>query len=116
MIQIVPQVKIFQHPGPVDFRKGIDGLAGVCRVVLGRDPLCGAIFLFINRPRTSIKVLVYDGQGFWCCQKRLSSGKFRYWSNGGEGEKALSAPELQALLFNGNPQGVQAAADWRKVS
>jgi transposase len=62
---------------PADFRRGIDGLAQLCRASLKSDPLGGAQFVFRNRRRTAIKLLVYDGQGFWLCQKGLSKGKFR---------------------------------------
>jgi len=48
---------------PVDFRKGIDGLAAICRQVLRADPFSGTCFVFGNRTRTAIKVLIYDGQG-----------------------------------------------------
>jgi len=52
----------------VDFRKGIDGLAGVCRQKLAQDPFAGHLFVFRNRRATAIKILCYDTQGFWCCQ------------------------------------------------
>ena len=69
MIQITPQMRILLAVAPADFRKGIDGLAGVCRRVLGSDPFSGYVFVFRNRRATAIKILVYDGQGFWLCQK-----------------------------------------------
>jgi transposase len=53
---------------PADFRKGIDGLAGLCRQALKSDPFSGAIFVFRNRRGTAVKLLVYDSQGFWLCQ------------------------------------------------
>ena len=62
---------------PADFRKGIDGLARLCTEQLKRDPFCGWVFVFRKRRATAVKVLVYDGQGFWLCHKRLSSGRFR---------------------------------------
>ena len=65
MIQITPHMRIFQHIEPVDFRNGIDGLAGICKNHLKQDPLSGTLFIFTNRKRNSIKLLVYDGQGFW---------------------------------------------------
>ena len=67
---------------------------------------------------TAIKVLVYDGQGFWLCQKRLSSGRFRWWPVRGcrsEVAKRLAAHQLQVLLSAGNPAGAQGAPDWRPV-
>jgi transposase len=60
MIQVTPQMRILVAVQPADFRKGIDGLAKVCRAVLHRDPFSGCIFVFCNRSRKSIKLLVYD--------------------------------------------------------
>ena len=67
---------------PADFRKGIDGLARVAREELDSDPFSGWIFVFRNRKATAVKILVYDGQGFWLCYKRLSRGRFRFWPGG----------------------------------
>ena len=50
---------------PVDFRKGIDGLARLCKDVLQQDPFRGWVFVFRNHRATAVKILVYDGQGFW---------------------------------------------------
>ena len=74
MIQLSPQSRIFLATEPVDFRKGIDGLAAVCRQRLGDNPLEGAVYVFRNRSGTSLKLLLYDGQGYWLCMKRLSTG------------------------------------------
>lgn len=65
MIQITPHMRIFVAVEPVDFRAGIDGLVAVCRKRLQADAFSGALFVFGNRARTGIKVVVYDGQGFW---------------------------------------------------
>jgi transposase len=64
MIQLTPQSRIFLATEPVDFRKGIDGLAAVCRQRLGDNPLEGAVYVFRNRSGTSLKLLLYDGQDF----------------------------------------------------
>ena len=77
MIQISPQMRILACTKPVDFRKGIDGLAHICRQVLEADPFSGTVFVFCNRRKTALKLLCYDGQGFWLCQKRLSSGALK---------------------------------------
>jgi transposase len=79
MLQITPQMKILVAVEPADFRKGIDGLVRLCKDSLQEDPFAGAVFVFRNRRGTAIKVLVYDGQGFWLCHKRLSEGRFRWW-------------------------------------
>jgi transposase len=68
MIQITPQMRILVAVQPVDFRKGIDGLAALCRQALASDPLDGALFVFCSRRGHAIKCLTYDGQGFWICQ------------------------------------------------
>ena len=79
MLQLTPQSCIFVATQPVDFRKGIDGLAPVCRQVLGENPLEGAVYVFRNRTGTALKLLCYDGQGYWLMMKRLSQGRFTWW-------------------------------------
>jgi hypothetical protein len=64
MIQITPHMRIWVAVEPMDFRAGIDGLVAACRKRLQADPFSGALFVFGNRARTAIKILVYDGQGF----------------------------------------------------
>ena len=83
MIQITPQMRILVAVESVDFRKGIDSLAELCRQKLDADPFSGYLFVFRSRRATSIKVLVYDGQGFWLATKRLSKGRFRWWPDEG---------------------------------
>jgi transposase len=116
MLQITPHMRIMLAVQPVDFRKGIDGLAGLCRQVLREDPFAGTLFVFCNKKGTAIKVLVYDGQGFWLCQKRLSQGRFR-WRPDAQDRQAqqLAAHELQLLLWNGNPDTAPVAGMWKKL-
>ena len=73
MIQVTPQMRILVAVAPADFRKGIDGLACVCRETLRQDPFSGYVFVFGNRCRKAIKILVYGGQALWLCQNHLSS-------------------------------------------
>jgi transposase len=117
MLQVVPQQRIYLAVEPVDFRKGVDGLAALCRQKLQQDPLSGALFLFTNRSRTSVKVLVYDGDGMWLCLKRLSQGRFRWWPEGkGAAVEVLAARQLQILLWNGNPERADLAPLWRPLA
>ena len=123
MLQITPQMKILVAIEPVDFRKGIDGLAAVCKASLAQDPFAGAVFVFRNRRATAIKVLVYDGQGFWLCQKRLSEGRFRWWpkpanrsATADPATSALAAHQLAVLFSAGNPNRTAAAPEWRSVT
>ena len=118
MLQITPQMKILVAAEPADFRKGIDGLVRLCKDALGQDPFAGTVFVFRNRRGTAIKVLVYDGQGFWLCHKRLSEGRFRWWpaAAGQEDQtKTLAAHQLSVLFSAGNPDRTAAAPDWRSV-
>jgi len=117
MLQITPHMRIVLAVEPVDFRKGIDGLAGICRRVLQADPFAGTLFVFRNRTGTSLKLLGYDGQGFWLCQKRLSQGRFRWWPDKGDLQaQRLAALELQLLLWNGNPADAPVDAMWKKIA
>ena len=116
MLTLTPQTRVLLACEPADFRRGIDGLAALCRQRLGANPMDGAIFVFRNRRGTTLKLLCYDGQGFWLCQKRLSQGRLRWWPSTPQASERLSARELQILLWNGNPKAVTLAEDWRQVA
>jgi transposase len=116
VIQITPQMRILVAVEAVDFRKGIDSLARLCQEQLQADPFSGSVFVFRSRRATAIKVLVYDGQGFWLAQKRLSSGRFRWWpTSARDAALSLEAHQLQVLLAAGNPAAAQAAPMWRRL-
>jgi transposase len=116
MIQITPQMRILVAVEPVDFRRGIDGLARLCREVLDSDPFAGWLFVFRNRRATAIKILTYDSQGFWLAHKRLSQGPFRWWPTEVRDAAArLDAHQLQRLIMGGDPAARDAAPVWRPV-
>lgn len=117
MIQITAQTRVFLCLQTIDFRKGIDGLAAVCRNHLDMDPMSGAVFVFRNRTGVSLRLLCYDGQGFWLCAKRLSKGRFRWWPTEGENMSSHSIParDLQTLLWNGDPAAARFSKEWRKI-
>ena len=116
MVQLTPQSRIWLALAPVDFRKGIDGLAAVCRQTVAQNPLDGAIYVFRNRTGTTLKLLCYDGQGYWLCTKRLSQGRLRWWPRADGTTVRVVARELQVLLWNGGPDRAAMAADWRQVA
>ena len=116
MLQLTPQSRIFVATEPVDCRKGIAGRGAVCRQRLGDNPLEGAGYVFRNRAGTALKLLLYDGQGYWLCMKRLSQGRFTWWPTTVDARVPLSARELIIVLWNGDPEGAHMAHDWRRVA
>ena len=81
------------------YRKGIAGMAGVAQMVLEQEPLNGAFFVFRNRGGHMLRILCYDGSGFWLCTKRLSNGRFRNWPSG-DGNRPCSTLRTRALRWN----------------
>jgi transposase len=73
LIQITPHLRILVAIEPVDGRKGIDSLAQLCREKLEADPFSGCVFIFRSRRGTAIKLLAYDGQGFWLATNQSAS-------------------------------------------
>ena len=115
MIQTSASMRILVAIEPVDFRRGIDGLAAVCRQRLQQDPMNGCAFVFRNRKGTSVKVLLYDGQGFWLCLKRLSQGRFPWWPASETVSRSLDAHQLHVLLAGGDADAAGGAPIWRPV-
>lgn len=110
MIQITPQHKLLLRIDPIDFRKGIDGLVGICRLMIG-DPYQGTIFAFRNKKGTAVKLLVYDGTGFWLCHKRFSKGKLRYWPE--TTQTHVCATSMMTILNQGYPPVMDQS--WRQL-
>lgn len=118
MIQVPAQAKVLIMHEPVNFRKGIDGMAAVARFVLEKEPMDGTFFAFINKGRHMLRLLFYDGGGFWLCTKRLSTGRFSAWPKG-DGTSPCSpllARELQILIWGGDPMSCSFPQLWREVA
>jgi transposase len=102
MIGSTRALRVFAYGAPADLRKGFDGLQGLVATELGRDPLSGDCFLFVNRARTRAKVLVWDGTGLCIYQKRLEEGRFAcLWGAHAAREVVLTMSEL-ALFLEGS--------------
>jgi len=116
MIQLIPQLRIRLACQPIDFRNGIDGLAALCKKELEEDPFSGTLFVFRNRRGTALKLLCYDGLGFWLVTRRLSQGRLRWWPQAQAAPlHALEAQQLSVLLYNGLPDQAKFAPAWRKL-
>ena len=97
--------RIYVYPAPCDLRKGFNGLSGLVETALAHDVRSGAVFVFINRRRTSAKLLHWDGTGLVIVQKRLAQGRFaKVWDTERRrhGRIVLRPSEL-AQLFEGGP-------------
>jgi len=115
MLQMTPQHRLLLATNPIDFRRGLDGLAASCRHLLNSDPFSGTIFAFRNRTGTSIKLLVYDGSGFWLCQKRFSKGHLAWWPTSQNDAVEVRPAELLLILAQANPRHVAIPDDWRRL-
>lgn len=116
MLALPSQLPIYIAVKPVDFRKGIDGLQKLCKNKLAQDPFSGAVFVFRNSRRHGIKILWYDGQGFFLCLKRLSTGKFSWWPKSEQEIYLALAREVQVLLWNGMPQLSNFQPLWKPLT
>jgi len=114
MIQLTPQHKILIYPKPIDFRKGIDKIIGFSRAYLNYNPLSGAFFCFKNTKMTAIKILVYDGTGFWLCHKRFSQGKIMHWPQSKDEADQLCCADVQVILNQGHATKLEPS--WHPLS
>ena len=96
--------------------KGSIPLLGSARTSSPEDPFSGCVFVFRSRSGTAIRLLSYDGQGYWLAQKRLSKGRFVWWPEATGPTKPLEAYEAQLLMVAGDLSRVQAAPMWRRVN
>ena len=102
MLSVAGSLKVFVALEPCDMRKGFNGLHALVTEKLGEDPRTGALFVFINRRRTRLKILCWDGTGLWVCTKRLEEGTFS-WPKSVEPQaaKLRLSPEALTLLTDG---------------
>ncbi|GAB4111966.1 MAG: IS66 family insertion sequence element accessory protein TnpB [Sandaracinaceae bacterium] len=99
MLTLGPSIKVYLARGTTDMRKSFDTLAGAVREVLQEDPLSGHLFVFLGRRRHMIKIIYWDGSGYWVLAKRLARGTFA-WPEPDDDRRAieLRPDELGALL------------------
>ena len=114
MLQLTSQQRLLLAVESVDFRSGIDGLVGLCKAKLAADPFSGMVFVFTNRKRTAVKLLMYDGNGFWLAMKRFTEGKLAWWPTDKQPIQQVQAAALQVLLSQGDPRFMHAPLPWRQ--
>ena len=97
MLSLGGNYRVFLSRGPVDFRKAHDGLCAVIRDGFGDDPFCGDVFVFFNRAKDRIKLVVWDRNGFWLLYKRLEKGTFPF-AVSGAGRVEIEQGDLVMIL------------------
>jgi transposase len=116
MISFPANTDIFICHIPVSFGCGFDGMIRYCRIILKKEPLGKAYFMFINKGREQIRMLWYDGQGFLLCTKRNSKGQFLNWpKNSEEVFTTCSFFAAQILISGGDPKSVKSKEMWQKL-
>jgi len=100
MLPFTSSTRIFLALEPVDMRKQFNGLWSAAVERLGEDPKGGALFGFINKDRTRLKLLYWDGTGVWVLAKRLEQGRFSWPTEAGKPKLSLTSEAL-ALILSG---------------
>src|SRR5882672_505719 len=98
MLTLSPAVRIYLATGAPDLRRSIDGLAALVRDRFTLDPLSGHLFLFRNRRGDRLKILAWDGSGFWILYKRLEQGTFAWPPDDSREPVEMHSADLALLL------------------
>ncbi len=114
MILLPRSVRIYVATAPANLRKSFEGLSNEVRTALAADPLSGHVFLFLNRLRTQVKLLVFTRGGFTIVHKRLERGRFTFPSrvSANAARVEIDAHELAMLLEGLDVAPMRAAARW----
>ena len=98
MIKLDEIENFYMYQGPTDLRKGIDGYCALVSSEMDLDAFSNSLFLFCNRKKDKLKILYWDGNGFWLLYKRLEAGKFRWLNSVEETSYSLSHQQMRWLL------------------
>lgn len=111
MISLSSATRVFIVTGPTDMRKSFNGLYAIVKHRLEADPTSGHVYVFCNRSRNRIKLLLWDGSGLWVCAKRLEQGRF-HWSWPQDEQSMQIAHENLSLLLGGIDLSQSEAKRW----
>lgn len=117
MLTLPASVRIYVAAEAVDLRRGFDGLAAATRGVIRQDPLTGHLFVFLNRRKDRIKLLVWDRTGYLLLYKRLERGTFHLPTEPRAGERhvELDAGDLSLMLEGVDLRGARRRERWRRL-
>lgn len=109
MLLITEHQRYFVYTGVTDMRKGFDTLCGLVRAEMKLNPMSGDMYIFFNRPKTHIKILLWDRDGFALYFKRLEKGTFELPTHNTDPTTSISAQtlalNLQGIVHLGVPPG-----------
>ena len=111
MFRPTSHLRFFLYRRPTDMRKSFDGLSGVIASILQQNPLSGAVYVFINKRRDRIKLLLWDGDGFWIFYKRLERGTFQIPPDSSESASCELVYDQLLLIL----QGIDLASVKRRL-
>jgi transposase len=118
VILLPRSVRIYVSCEPANLRKSFEGLSNEVRAIIGMDPLCGHVFLFLNRRRTQVKLLLWTRGGYTIVHKRLERGRFTFPDRVGPAttQVEIAAHELSMLLEGLERKPGRSAARWEPAS
>ena len=115
MLQISAANRIYVVHESVSFNLGFRGLIGFCRNVLGVEPMTGEYFVFRSKTKKQVRILAYDGDGWWLATKLFSKGRIQEWISGDERYQQIAARELAVLIWRGSLAQVGFPEFWKRI-
>ncbi|MDA0660432.1 MAG: IS66 family insertion sequence element accessory protein TnpB [Planctomycetota bacterium] len=110
MLSTPSNIQIFVYVAAMDMRKGFDGLSGIVRAEMRRDPMDGSMYLFINKRRDRMKILLFADGGYWLYYRLLEAGTFEeFRTSDDSGTLQIDSTQLAMLL-----SGVSLSASQRR--
>jgi len=116
MLHLSASCKYYLHCPPTDMRKGFDSLSGIVTSELKMDVLNGAVFIFINKKRDQVKLLLWEGDGFAIYYKRLEKGTYEMPAMGNNTEFSISHEALQHILQGVSLKSVHKRKRYQQIS
>lgn len=114
MLSFASHARIYVAADPQDLRKGFDGLAAATRQVIREDPLSGHLFVYLNRRRNKVKLLIWEPSGYWLLYKRLERGCFHLPQQPPPGRRyiVIEAAELALMIEGIDLRGARRRERW----
>jgi transposase len=115
MLQISPANRVYVVHESISFNLGFKGMIGFCRNILGVEPMTGEYFVFRSKTKKQVRILTYDGDGWWLATKVFSKGRIHDWLTGDGRYQQLPARDLMVLLWRGSIKQVQFPDFWKRI-